>query len=198
MPLEWRTIEQKPVYPFGLYASENWRKLVLAAFFADLISYPQLFSQVNFDRLLFVMHAFPQGFRTWWIKFPNGVWWPAGYSGWYPMGESTYECFAKHPEKLVDRMIVPHTYSAEQKPYLYLFNYSAIPALKKSSFAKALIKEYVQDISQQNARGLACITVSADGARIAKRFGMSCAGYLELGGCLEGVYTTETQKHTPA
>lgn len=186
--LEWSEIEQKREFPFGLYSSEKWRKFVLASFLADLVSYSNQIDQVNFDRLLFVMHAFPQGFRTWWIKLPNNSWCPAGYTAWYPMLETMYELFEKNPEKLKDRMIVPCTYSKDRRPYLYLFNYSVAPALKKSRLTKALMKRYVQDVSSQNAGGIACITVSEDGVRIAERFGMSCSGFLDLDGSPEGVY----------
>lgn len=186
--LEWSEIEQERAFPFGLYSSEKWRKFVLAVFLADLVSYSEPVDQVNFDRLLFIMHAFPQGFRTWWIKHQNGLWWPVGYTGWYPMLETSYELFQKNPEKLKDRMVVPNLYADGGKSYLYLFNYSVAPALKKSSLSKVVVKRFVQDISVQNARGLACVTVSEDGVRIADRLGMTCAGNFVLDGSSEGVY----------
>lgn len=190
LAVEWKEIEQKPNFPFGLYSSEKWRKFVLATFLADLISYVKPIDQVSFERLLYVMHAFPHGFRTWWVELSNQDWLPVGYTGWYPMLETAYELFEKNPEKLKDRMVVPNTSVQDKNSYIYLFNFSVGPAYRKSQLSKLIMKKYVQDISEQKPSGLACITVSEDGIRIANRFGMSCCGHLNLDGTLEGVYVS--------
>lgn len=187
--LEWDDIAQKQEAPFGLYASDKWRKFVLATFLADLVAYPKSSDQVNFERLLYVMHAFPRGFRTWWHKVPDGSWWPMGYTGWYPMLETAFQLFENNPGELKDRMVVPNTHITEQAPYLYLFNFSAAVALKKSNFTQALMQRFVEDISAQKPAGLACITVSEDGMRIANRFGMTRSGAITVDGESEGVFT---------
>lgn len=186
LTLEWSDISEKAASRLGLYSSLKWRKFVLATFLADLISYTNPDYQVSFERLLFVMHAFPQGFRIWWIELSNHTWFPVGYTGWFPMFESMYLLFKNNPEKLKDRTVVPSTSKAINRPYLYLFNFSVISALKKSPLSNLLMKKFVHDINEQRAAGLACITVSGDGARIAMRFKMSMTGYLEGG--IEGVY----------
>ncbi len=183
-------INETAAFPFGLYASEKWRKFVLATFLADLICYSNPVDQVSFERLIFVMHSFPQGFRTWWIKLPNQPWWPVGYTGWYPMLETAFEAFKNNPDKLTSRMVVP-THLNKTRPLLYLFNSSVAPQLKQKILTKPLMSMFAQDISQQNPKGLACITVSEDGSRIAKRFGMSCTGSLTIDGCAEGVFVAE-------
>jgi len=187
--LGWSDITAKHEAPFGYYSCAIWRKFVLATFLADLVSYEMPVDQVNFARMLFVMHAFPTGFRTWWVKLPTGKWWPVGYSGWYPMLENHFELFEKYPQKLLDRMVVPKSFDPPKRPYLYLFNYSVQPSLKKSCLSRALMKQYVEEVHLVRPQGLACITVSEEGASVAKRFGMSCSGYLELEGVKEGVYT---------
>jgi hypothetical protein len=188
LSLEWSELQQKKEPPFGLYPSKKWRKFVLAAFFADITSYPKPVDQVNFERLLFVMHAFPQGFRIWWIKLEDDSWWPVGYSGWYPMVETMFEIFEKNPDKLKDRMIIPYIRSTTSKTYLYLFNFSVAPEFKKSRLSKILINEFIEEVSDQDAAGLACIVVSSDGIRIANRCGMSHTGDLNIEGNVEGVY----------
>lgn len=188
LSLDWSEIAQEQKNLLGFYPLKNWRKFVLSVYFADIVSYP-LVDQVSFERLLFVMHTFPQGFKTWWIKISHEVWLPAGYSAWYPMLETTFELFEKYPEKLKDRMVVPHFSLSNLKPYLYLFNFSVAPIFKSTEMTKLLIKKLVQDVHAQNYAGLACITVSDDGKRIANRFGMSHKGDLNLNGRLEGVYT---------
>lgn len=186
--LEWKDVSQSSQPPFGFYSLEQWRKLALATFLADLASYPEPSDQVNFDRLLFVMHAFPQGFRTWWIQCPDQRWRPVGYTGWYPMFDNFYTWMKNHPELLRDRMVTPNTYGASSRPPLYLFNFSVIPAFKKSALSQALMKHFLADVKAQNARGLACITVSEEGVRVANRLGMLCSGYLQIAGSKEGVY----------
>jgi hypothetical protein len=181
--LEWSEIRENARAPFGYYPCIQWRKFVLAVFFADYVSYAKDVDRVGFERLLFVMHAFPEGFRVWWTKLLDGQWWPVGYTGWYPMLETAFELFEKSPHKLNDRMVVP----AEGR-YLYLFNFSVPLQFKKSELSKKLIKSYVEDINKQKAIGLACVTVSEDGVRIANGFGMSHAGDLIVDGCSEGVY----------
>lgn len=183
--LEWNETHLKQDSPWGLYASITWRKFVLATFFADLVSYALPADQVNFDRLLYVMHHFPKGFRTWCIQLPNKSWWPVGYTGWYPMLETSFEQFEKSPEKLKDRMVVPQSSS----DYLYLFNYSIVPKLKKTTLSSMLMKNYIQDIIAEKVRGIACITVSNDGIRIAHSLGMEHSGNLNSAGHSEGVFT---------
>jgi len=180
--LEWE--EEGKDNLLGYYASLKWRKIVLATFLADLVSY-QPSDQVNFDRLLYVMHVFPKGFRTWWMQLPDQSWWPVGYTGWYPMLETAFDLFEKHPEKLKDRMVVPRSSSS----YLYLFNYSVAPHLKKTALSSQLIKAYIGDISNQQVKGLACITVSEDGVRMAHSLGMARRGDLVMDGNIEGIFT---------
>lgn len=187
--LEWSDNKVTKEHPFGLYTSLIWRKLVLATFLADLISYPQLADQVSFERLLFVMHTYPQAFRVWWIKLPTNQWWPVGYSAVYPMYETTFEQFEKHSENLKDRLVAPNIYLNGQKPFLYLFNYSVAPLFKKSDISKELMKKLASDVHSYDTAGIACITVSDEGVRIAQRFGMELSGYLTFEGSKEGVYT---------
>lgn len=193
--------EQKNL--FGLYSSADWRRFVLAVFLADAVSYPRSEDQVSFERLAFVMHRFPQGFKVWWSPFSDSagqeVWWPVGYTGWYPMLESVFNTFEKNPESLVDRTVIPcprtegdrtkSQFAPAEKLFLYLFNYSVAPAFKKTQLSKRLMKDYSTLIHSKNAQGLACITVSDDGARIANRFGMLHSGNFKSGTTLEGVYT---------
>ena len=174
---------------FGLYPLEVWRKFTLATFLADLLSYSKPVDQVNFDRLLFVMHGFPQGFRVWWLRLGDGSAFPVGYSGWYPMDESTFDIFEKNPHCLRSRMVVPCLDERENNPFIYIFNYSVIPSLKKTILSRKLMECYLRDLNSKKYQGLACFTVSEDGVRIANRLGMSLSGHLDLDGSKEGIYT---------
>jgi len=104
------------------------------------------------------------------------------------MYENVFDIFEKSPESLKNRMVVPNTFSGAH-PFLYLFNFSVVSSWKKSALTKALMKKYVQDIEDQKASGLACITVSDDGVGAANKFGMKLTGHLNIDGSLEGIYT---------
>lgn len=192
--LEWLQIAEKREMPFGLYQSKVWRKFVLSTFFADLVSYSQPEQQVDFARLLYVMHAFPKGFRTWWMNLRKGLCLPVGYTGFYPMLDSTFEIFKKKPDQLKDRMVVPNTDLHSGRSYVYLFNFSVAPEFKFEYFTKLFMKRFVDDIQTQNAKGLACIAVAEDGARIARRFDMAYSGEFFVNGFSEKVFTSQSSK----
>ena len=173
---------------FGLYQDPMWRRAVLATFLADIASYPASVDQVNFERLTFVMHAFPQGFRTFWAESDRGTWWPVGYSGWYPMLASAFRAFEKDPSALQDRMVVPAPLGTASSPYLYIFNYSVAGALRGTALSSHLVKTLAADIANVRPAGLATIAVSSDGCRVASRFGMIQTGKLTLGGVQESVF----------
>jgi hypothetical protein len=183
--LEWSDIAQNTERgPFGLLSAVSFRKFVLATYLADLVSYSNPIDQVSFDRLLFVMQSFPQGFRTWWMKHESGSWWPVGYTGWYPMLKTAFEAFKHESHRLTSRMVVPANSS-----YLYLFNFSASQTQK--SLTVPLMTQFIADIKAQNPKGMACITVSDDGIRIAKRLGMVQTGTFSIENSPEGVFLCE-------
>jgi len=188
LSLEWKDIDVVKEIPFGFYPAQNWRKFVLATFLADLVCYPIPVDQVNFERILFIMHAFPKGFRVWWMKVADSTWWPVGYTGWYPMFDFMFNIFEKNSEVLKDRMVVPDYFAKKSQPFLYLFNYSIVSSLRKTQFSKKLMTAYAQDIHNQDPQGLTCITVSDDGKRVASRFGMTCTGYLKIEDSVEDIF----------
>ncbi len=174
---------------FGFFPSLNWRKFVLAVFFADLVSYPDPRNQVNFDRLLFILHSYPQGFRVYWSLFPDGSRWPVGYTGWYPMLESQFHLLAQDPQKMKSRMILPAVDDPIlSKSFIYLFNFSVAKPFRMTSLSSALMKSYCWDLSQAQAQGLCLIAVSQHGEKMAERLGMSCTGWLGDGMRRDRVY----------
>ena len=186
----WKDFCEPAVYSsFGLYPQANWRKFALALFLADLVSYLVPVDQVNFERLLFVFHAYPAGFRIGWVQTASGEWWPAGYTALYPMLETSFQIFENSPEKLRDRMVVPDIRAQPLGAFLYLFNYSVAPDYKKTDFSRALIKSYVADVQGAQPRGLCTVCVSNEGAQVARKFGMSQRGILTLDGDAEDVFT---------
>jgi hypothetical protein len=202
--IDWGTIQVlefpdglRSTSPLGCATNPTWRKWVLGLYLADLVSYALPSDQVEFNRLSYLTVAFPEGFALFWIQIA-GEYWPAGYTGWYPMSSSAFETFEKRPESLQDRTVVPKTRApsagsnpttASDRPFLYLFNYSVAPPFKKSRLSKTLMKHYAQNLAAQNPQGLAAITVSDEGCRVASRFGMKQTGQFKIGNEVERVFT---------
>jgi hypothetical protein len=73
--------------------------------------------------------------------------------------------------------------------YLYLFNASIIPRLRPQTAAsRSLLKAFLTDIAKTEARGLASVTVSEDGARICQVLGLAYRGDMIFEGEAEQVY----------
>jgi hypothetical protein len=175
----------------GWHASSAWRRFALGIFAADLACYGTPGEQVTFDRLSYVVSRFPQGFRLWWRGTADRGWLPVGYTGWYPVSETTFERLEAGDPALADRLIPPLTTmpgAAENRPFVYVFNYSADPSSRRSALSKALMQRLDQDLIAARPAGLAAITVSSDGLRIATRFGMKRRAGLDHGAVSESVH----------
>jgi hypothetical protein len=188
------SVVRTPLSPFGHYANADWLRLTIATLLADWACYPVPVDQVSFERLLYVMHVFPAGFRTWWVKSPRAGWLPVGYTGWYPISAATFDTLAAHASTLRDRSVLPIPVLDPQGNFLYLFNYSMVAGLRRTSCSKRLVRSLVEDVRAVRCRGLAAITVSEDGVRVAERFGMRRSGTLLVEGTQEWVYSARASE----
>lgn len=173
--------------PLGWHAVSSWRRFTLGLFAADLACYETSGDQVTFDRLSYVVSRFPEGFRLWWREAADGGWLPVGYTGWYPVSATTFSRLESGDPALADRLIPPARDAAE-RPFIYVFNYSAALSSRRSSLSRALMQRLADDLAAADPAGLAAITVSEDGMRIAERFRMKLRAELDLGGLSEWVY----------
>lgn len=173
--------------PFGWYSESTWRRFAAATFLADLSCYQTPADRVNFERLLLVLHAFPEGFRTWGVLDEEGDWLPVGYSGFYPIAEETFAQLTQADPRLASRWILPISSLPGQDAYVYLFNYSIALPLQKSFHSKRLLSSLAADLAAFAPGGMATIAVSPDGIRVAKRFGLQPAGTLRFGNLTEQV-----------
>ncbi len=123
-----------------------------------------------------MVHAFPRGFRVWSAEVPGAGRLPVGYTGWYPVSEATFGSLERDAASRHDRMVVPLAEGERRGSFLYLFNFSVVPQLKGTSAARGLVQAYARDLDAEEPLGLAAITVSADGERVATRFGMTRTG----------------------
>jgi hypothetical protein len=61
--------------------------------------------------------------------------------------------------------------------YLYLFNVSIVPPLRGGTAqSRLLMQRYAADLAGVKKLGMAAVTVSEDGARVSRRFGLEQVG----------------------
>ncbi|PKN49430.1 MAG: hypothetical protein CVU63_02175 [Deltaproteobacteria bacterium HGW-Deltaproteobacteria-20] len=165
----------------GRFADERWRRHVLAVLVADWACYAPAVERVDLNRLLYVAHVFPQGFRVWWCRSSDGHDLPVGYAAWYPVSAQAFEVLTRHSDELEDRF-VPPLRGATPGGAAYVFNYSIIEPLRKTPASRALMQTLARELDDAGQMRLAAIAVSGDGVRIAERFGMSRVGTLDIDG----------------
>ena len=160
---------------------ETFVKGILAA---DWACYTTAEDRVDLDRLRAVITAFPQGFH---LYLKQGE--PIGYTGWYPVARDVFDRLHDTPQTLTHRgQIMPLPALTPGGDYLYLFNYSIVSRLHKTAESKAMIQGFARAVLGTPHRGLAAVTVSPDGVRVAEKFGMTHRGDMTHDGAAEGVY----------
>src|SRR5262245_65153468 len=175
----------------GPYGSPKWRRFALAAFLADWACYEKPAHRVGFTQLMYVTSVFPAGFRVWMCRWPDGSWVPVGYTGWYPLAEPVYLTLAKSPASANYRgAAVPLRTLAARGNYLFLFNYSIVAPLKTSPESRMMMKSFAEQLATIDTAGMAAVTVSEDGSRVARRFGLQYAGDMVAGGNVGRVFTS--------
>jgi hypothetical protein len=183
LPVELADFAPADQSAFGLYPFADLQRFILALFAADLGCYVAKVDQVNFERLVYVVHSYPQGFRLWFGRTAADGWVPVGYSGWYPISEASFELLERRPGSLRDRMIVP---AVDARPrFAYVFNYSLTRPWRRVPFSRRLLASLDKSLPRQLLEGIATITVSGDGARVARRFGMAPSGTFVIDGSEE-------------
>lgn len=178
--------------PIGRYGDARWRGLVGATFVADLACYAEPSDQVSFDKLVDAMRAFPSGFRLWGARIAGAgsAWVPLGYTGVHPIAEATFARFEEGAVSLAGPAITSLPAVEDGGSFLYLFNYSVVKQLRGTAMAARLMKALADDVARTPHRGLAALTVSRDGERVAERFGMTARARAE--GAHEAVFTCRT------
>lgn len=172
--------------PRGRFGDQRFRRFLGAVLAADWLTYTAPDDRANLLRLGFVLDRFPAGFRVWFAASKGG-WLPVGYSAWYPIDELTYQRFKTNHPPWRDRAVVPMTDTSEGD-YLYLFNYSVLPAFRKGEGSRRLIRQLAAEVAPVGSRGMVAITVSDDGSRVATRFGLRFRHSIQVGASREEVW----------
>ncbi len=181
----------------------GYERFISMALLADWMCYaPPTYSlpdRCSYVRMNRVIRGFEDGFRLFSCRLADGSLIPVGYTGWYPIDEKVFSLLETAPEKLTDRGQMKSLPCVEENgSYLYLFNFSVIPCLKGTEQARNLLERYKKDLDAQPKRGLASVTVSPDGQRVSKRFGMRRAGQMTHEGEAEDVFVRRFEEPTKA
>ena len=173
----------------GGFSSSRWRKLTLAAFAADWACYSKQTDRVEFARLAYATATFPVGFRVWFCRLEDGCHTPVGYSGWFPISANVFLLLLQRPETVGRRGLVTPLPRLDEPAYVYLFNASIVPQLRGGSpQSTALMRRFAEDIGGVRKKGLLSLTVSEDGRRFSRRFGMTQKGSIATDGEAEDVF----------
>lgn len=149
----------------------------LAMLLADWACYADPATKEAYPHLRQALSAFPLGFRLWMLPYRENASIPVGYTGWHPIPESVFAALRDSPGQFTNRaQITPIRSLGPDRNYVYIFNISIISQLHKTTASKLLIKTLAADLKRQKISGLAVITVSPDGQRIAERFGLRPTG----------------------
>jgi hypothetical protein len=151
-----------------------------AALVADHVCYLTGEDRADFPRLRAAILGYPEGFRLYYMDDA-----PVGYTGLYPIAPDIFDRLHDAPHMLRHRGdMMP----ARDGRHIYLFNYSIAPAFRKTAYSRAMMQDYAAAVRGLDCKGLAAVTVSKDGARVAERFGLRYRGDMTHDGAPEGVY----------
>ncbi|MHB8270254.1 hypothetical protein [Bradyrhizobium sp.] len=188
-------LEVSPQSILGPFSSPQWQRLALSAFLSDWACYSEPADRVDFSRLLYVTGTFPHGFRVWFCRLEDGEFTPVGYTGWYPIASSIFELMLEKPETITHRGFIAPLPKLELASYLYLFNASIVPQLRRGTAQSSLLmRRFCEDLGNVQKRGLVSVTVSEDGARFSRRFGMTHMGTMTVDGTAEEIYARTQSK----
>ncbi len=158
---------------------DAFQRFVVAVWAVDQALYPDPLDQCDLEKIAWVAHSFPSGFRLW--STDDGL--PVGYTAWHPVADATFRLLRDDPGALVDRGQIAPWAPGEA---VYLFHYGLAAPLRRSDASRALMGALARDLHDRPVRAAVC--VSEDGERVAARFGMRLRGAVPIGG--ERAWTT--------
>jgi hypothetical protein len=156
-----------------------FQRFIVAVWAVDQALYPDPVDQCDAEKIAWVAHSFPSGFRLW--SAPDGL--PVGYTAWHPIADATFRLLRDHPEALVDRGQIAPWAPGEA---VYLFHYGLAAPLHRTPASRALLGALADDVAGRPHRAAVC--VSEAGQRVAVRFGLRDRGPVPIGS--ERAWTT--------
>lgn len=141
-------------------------------YLADHATYPPPL-QARWPRFKSSFLAFPRGFTLWW-----GAGIPVGYTAWHPVDPGALLRLDSQPA--LDEPLAP--VAAGPAPQVYVFNYSLVAPLRKAPFSGMILRTLAAQLRAVRPARLGAGVVSAEGERVAARFGMVSRGPMKSPG----------------
>jgi hypothetical protein len=156
--------------------------LFAAVWIADWASYAAPSDRVTRDRLASAFARAPSAFTAYVGEAAGEAAGaaspvPVGYAAAFAMSAAEYDALTAAPERWASRAVEARGEVAEGEP-AYLFNYGVTPPLVGTSVARTLVLDLAARLHRAKPSALLAITVSHDGARVARRFGLTLRGSL--------------------
>jgi len=151
---------------------------------ADHRCYPRAVDQLSRERAELLLAAADLRLRIW---FDAGDL-PCGYTAIHTVPQACLDLLRDPPASAPDRSFVSPAKAGETAAALFLLNYSIAPELRRSAASRALIAGLADDLAAMpQSLPVAALCVSAEGVRVAERFGLRDHARIEVGGDLETV-----------
>lgn len=163
-----------PLLSADFTSTKNLSDFTKGLYLADRLCYPHPADQADYPRLATVVSSFPLGFHLY-FTMCDDTHIPVAYTGWYPIGTDIFDMMHDTPERITHRGMMKPQPNGE---YIYLFNYSIIPAFQKTAQSKSMLQDYAKAISNIPHMGMSAVTVSTAGMNVARRFGLSQTGMM--------------------
>ena len=183
--------------PMGHYESPRWVRAVAGMLAVDWACYDDPVERMGFERLAYMAHVFPRGFRLWWGRLQDTRV-PVGYTAWHPISRESFLLLDRHANTLGDRSIVPLSTALPGRSFLYLVNFSIIAALRTTEASRAMLCSLSLDLQAVSPAGVAAVAVSEEGVRVVERFGLGVRGAIRIGAHEEKVFTWRAEPGRPS
>jgi len=151
---------------------------------ADHRCYPRVVDRLSRERAELLLAAAELRVRLWFDEAGE----PCGYTAIHTIAAPVLALLEQPPAIAPDRRFVQPAKAGEAAAGVYLFNYSIAPELRRSEASRALIAGLADDLAAMpRSLPVAALCVSAEGIRVAERFGLRDHARIEVGGDLETV-----------
>ena len=151
---------------------------------ADHRCYPRAVDQLSRERAELLLAAADLRLRIWFDADDL----PCGYTAIHTVPQASLDLLRNPPPSAPDRSFVRPAKAGETAAALFLLNYSIAPELRRSAASRALLAGLADDLAAMpQSLPAAALCVSADGVRVAERFGLRDHARIEVGGDLETV-----------
>lgn len=151
---------------------------------ADHRCYPRAVDRLSRERAELLLAAAELRVRLWFDEAGE----PCGYTAIHTIAAPVLALLERPAPAAPDRRFVQPAKVSDVPAAVYLFNYSIAVELRRGAASRALIAGLADDLAAMpQSLPVAALCVSAEGVRVADRFGLRDHARIQVGGDLETV-----------